>query len=45
MKFVTIKYQVMGIGDWVSATVSKDVAERLQDEYTGYGWPVKLIEE
>lgn len=37
-----ISYKPFGIGNWTKATVSKDIAETLFKEYTGYGWPVSI---
>ncbi|MUK91822.1 hypothetical protein GNP80_05145 [Aliivibrio fischeri] len=42
MNHVKFEYQVMGIGRWISATVSLDIATKLEEEYTSYGWPVKI---
>ncbi|WP_257619089.1 MULTISPECIES: hypothetical protein [Vibrio] len=42
MKFITIEYKIMGIGNWISAQVSPEVAKQLATEYQGYGWPVKV---
>lgn len=42
MNYVTFEYQIMGIGKWIAATVSKDIATKLAAEYTAYGWPVKI---
>ncbi|CAQ79484.1 hypothetical protein [Aliivibrio salmonicida] len=42
MHHVTLEYQVMGIGKWVSATVSAEIAKKLAEEYKSYGWPVKV---
>lgn len=42
MEMNILSYKVMGIGSWVSATVSKAVAIQLAAEYEAYGWPVKV---
>ncbi|MDN3616119.1 hypothetical protein ACFFUS_07070 [Vibrio gallaecicus] len=42
MEMNTIKYQVMGCGKWISATVSRIVALKLAAEYESYGWPVEV---
>lgn len=42
MNHVKFEYQVMGFGNWVSATVSVDIANKLAEEYSSYGWPVKI---
>ncbi|MGF1806873.1 hypothetical protein L4C31_16635, partial [Aliivibrio sifiae] len=42
MNHVTFEYQVMGFGNWISATVSADIANTLAEEYRSYGWPVKI---
>lgn len=44
MKHVTLQYKVMGIGSWVSATVSHEIAKRLETEYKDYGWPTRVLE-
>ncbi|MCG7498837.1 hypothetical protein MHO82_18365 [Vibrio sp. Of7-15] len=44
MKHVTLQYKVMGIGNWVSATVSHEIARQLEIEYKDYGWPVRILE-
>ena len=38
----TLAYQAMGVGPWVSAIVSPEVAVSLAKEYRQYGWPVKV---
>lgn len=42
MNHVTLEYQVMGFGKWISATVSTEIANVLAEEYKSYGWPVKI---
>jgi len=42
MKLKTLKYQVMGNGAWICATVSNIVAAQLAEEYKSYGWPVEV---
>ncbi|GMM87796.1 hypothetical protein MTsN2n6_07700 [Vibrio fortis] len=42
MEMRTLKYQVMGKGMWISATVSRVVADKLALEYQSYGWPVEV---
>ncbi|MGF1755704.1 hypothetical protein L4C33_19190 [Vibrio makurazakiensis] len=42
MEMKILSYKVMGIGSWVSATVSKAVATQLAAEYESYGWPVEV---
>ncbi len=42
MELKTLKYQVMGNGTWITATVSKIVATQLAAEYKSYGWPVEI---
>lgn len=42
MNHVTFEYQIMGLGQWISATVSAEIAKSLAEEYTSYGWPVKI---
>lgn len=44
MKYVTLQYKVMGFGNWVSATVSHEIARRLEKEYNDYGWPTRVLE-
>lgn len=44
MKYVTLQYKVMGFGNWVSATVSHEIAKRLETEYNDYGWPTRILE-
>ncbi|MEZ9470197.1 hypothetical protein BCS71_15080 [Vibrio lentus] len=42
MEMKTLKYQVMGKGVWITATVSRAVADQLAMEYQSYGWPVEV---
>ncbi|CAK3309708.1 conserved hypothetical protein [Vibrio crassostreae] len=42
MEMRTLKYQVMGKGMWITATVSRAVADKLALEYQSYGWPVEV---
>ncbi|MBY7729174.1 hypothetical protein JHW46_02295 [Vibrio splendidus] len=42
MEMRTLKYQVMGKGMWITATVSRAVADQLAMEYQSYGWPVEV---
>ncbi|WP_394246695.1 hypothetical protein [Vibrio profundi] len=42
MELKTLKYQVMGNGIWICATVSNLVAAQLAAEYESYGWPVEV---
>jgi hypothetical protein len=42
MNHVKFEYRVMGFGNWISAAVSRDIAEKLAEEYISYGWPVKI---
>ncbi|UXA00886.1 hypothetical protein [Vibrio splendidus] len=42
MEMRTLKYQVMGKGMWITATVSRVIAEKLAFEYQSYGWPVEV---
>ncbi|MEG3219589.1 hypothetical protein PD716_02965 [Vibrio gigantis] len=42
MEMRTLKYQVMGKGMWITATVSRAVANKLALEYQSYGWPVEV---
>ena len=42
MKTQEIAYKPYGVGLWTRATVSKDVAQALANEYSSYGWEVKL---
>ncbi|MEZ9056512.1 hypothetical protein [Vibrio pelagius] len=42
METQEIECKPYGIGLWVRATVSKEVAQALAYEYSSYGWEVKL---
>jgi hypothetical protein len=42
MEMKTLKYQIMGKGSWITATVSRAVADQLAMEYQSYGWPVEI---
>ena len=42
MKTQELAYNPYGIGSWTHVTVSKDVAQALANEYSNYGWEVKI---
>ncbi|MEZ9698172.1 hypothetical protein AB4455_01280 [Vibrio sp. 10N.261.46.E12] len=42
MKTQELAYKPYGIGSWTHVTVSKDVAQALANEYSNYGWDVKI---
>ena len=42
MKTQELAYKPYGIGSWTYVTVSKDVAQALANEYSNYGWDVKI---
>ncbi|MFA0074525.1 hypothetical protein AB4396_12530 [Vibrio cyclitrophicus] len=42
MKTQELAYKPYGIGPWTHVTVSKDVAQALANEYSNYGWEVKV---
>ena len=42
MKTQELAYKPYGIGSWTHVTVSKDVAQALANEYSNYGWEVKI---
>ena len=42
MKTQEPAYKPYGIGSWTQVTVSKDVAQALANEYSNYGWEVKI---